>query len=71
MELSTPAELGAIDPRRGMAKPTDAVRRRALARLYARRSAVNDLITALERYQRNQSRSSAKCAVSTDEEMSS
>ena len=37
-------------------KPADSVRRRALARLYERRSAVENLISALERYQQEQRR---------------
>jgi hypothetical protein len=40
----------------------DDVRWRALARLYARRTAVDNLISALERYQQQQSRMRAKCA---------
>jgi hypothetical protein len=70
MERSTPAEAGASDSRRAVQLPDD-VRRRALARLYARRSAVNNLILALERYQQNQRRLGARCAVSSDEETSS
>jgi hypothetical protein len=35
-------------------RPPDDVRHRALARLYERKSAVDNLISALERYQREQ-----------------
>jgi hypothetical protein len=41
-------------------QPTDDIRRRALARLYARKSAVDELIGALERYQREQGQLMAK-----------
>ena len=50
-------------------QPPDDVRRRALARLYERRSAVDNLIDALERYQHGQSRLSAKRADITAAEM--
>ena len=52
-------------------KPPDDARRRALARLYARRSAVSNLIRALERYQQEQSLQRAKGGVLTDLEKSS
>jgi hypothetical protein len=44
------------DPDRGSrpVQPSDDVRRGALAHLYERRSAVNNLIGALERYQQEQ-----------------
>lgn len=53
------------------AQAPDDVRWRALARLYARRSAVDNLISALERYQQEQSRLRAKCAAISAAEMSS
>lgn len=43
----------------------DDIRWRALARLYERRSAVDDLISALERYQQEQSRLRAQRAAPT------
>jgi hypothetical protein len=49
----------------------DDVRWRALARLYERRSAVDNLIGALERYQREQSPLTVKCAAVSAVEMSS
>lgn len=39
----------------------DEIRRRALERLYARRTAVDDLIESLERYQRAQGGPVAEC----------
>ena len=41
--------------------PSDQVRLRALARLYERRDAVDELIGSLERYQENQQRGRAEC----------
>lgn len=49
----------------------DEIRHRALARLYERRSAVENLIGALERYQQEQSGLTANSAPSTAGEMSS
>lgn len=49
----------------------DDVRWRALARLYARRTTVDNLVIALERYQQEQSRLRAKCAAPSAAEMSS
>lgn len=40
---------------------TDSIRRRALERLYERRSAVEQLIESLERYQREQAAQRANC----------
>jgi hypothetical protein len=40
---------------------TDSIRRRALERLYERRSAVDQLILSLERYQGEQSARIANC----------
>jgi len=52
-------------------KPRDRVRLRALERLYERRSAVNNLIGALERYQRDQKRLKGRSAKLTVAAMSS
>ena len=41
--------------------PDDGVRRRALARLYERRGAVDQLIESLERYQVSQAAHRGKC----------
>ena len=71
MERSTSARHRVSEPRRRTVPPPDDARRRALARLYARRSAVSNLIGALERYQREQSLQRAKCGVLTDGETSS
>jgi hypothetical protein len=46
--------VGIRDHRLRLAQPPDDVRRRALARLYERRTAVDQLIGALERYQQEQ-----------------
>ena len=61
----------ANEPDRRPATPPDHARRRALARLYARRSAVRNLIGALEQYQQEQSLQRARCGVLTDLEKSS
>jgi hypothetical protein len=54
-----------------LAQPADSVRRRALARLYERRSAVENLISSLERYQQEQKQVRVKRIDSTSAEMSS
>jgi hypothetical protein len=51
--------------------PADSVRRRALARLYERRSAVENLISSLERYQQEQRQVRMNRADSTSAGMSS
>ena len=71
MERSTTARHRVSEPCRRTEKPPDDAQRRALARLYARRSAVSKLIGALERYQREQSLQRANGGVPTDGEMSS
>ena len=71
MERLRRAKHRVSSPRRRTVEPPDSVRRRALACLYARRSAVNSLIGAIERYQREQSRSRPNGAPLTDGEMSS
>jgi hypothetical protein len=71
MERLTAAKHRASGPNRRVVKPTDEVRRRALARMYVRRSALRDLIGALERYQLEQGRQRAKCEGFTGEETSS
>ena len=50
-----------LDCSRHAERPPDDVRHRALARLYERRSAVDNLISALERYQQEQGAQTAKC----------
>jgi hypothetical protein len=49
----------------------DSIRRRALARLYERRSAVDQLIRSLERYQRDQATLRTRCVDVTDGKTSS
>ena len=48
-------------PQRNRFACTDSIRRRALARLYERRTAVDELINSLERYQSAQSGRRAAC----------
>jgi hypothetical protein len=50
-------DIHSRDPDRSsrLVRPSAGVRRRALVRLYERRSTVNNLIGALERYQHEQS----------------
>jgi hypothetical protein len=56
---------------RKRALAADEIRKRALARLYARRAAIEDLIQSLERYQRLQDTSMAEClGFSTERERS-
>jgi len=71
MEPRATAKQRVCDLRQRMVKPQDDVRRNALARLYARRSAVTNLIDALEAYQREQRRQRATCAAVSDGERSS
>ena len=54
-----------------MAQPANSVRRRALAHLYERRSAVENLISSLERYQQEQRRVRPNLPNPTAAEMSS
>jgi hypothetical protein len=49
---------------------SDRMRRRALARLYERRSEVSGLIAALQRYQEQQRRTRGESAEASAEEMS-
>jgi hypothetical protein len=56
MELSAVTKSRVPENRRSSVQASDSVKRRALARLYERRSAVDNLISALERYQQEQSR---------------
>jgi hypothetical protein len=70
IERRTSARHRVSEPCPRTVKPPDDARRRALARLYARRSAVSNLIGALERYQREQSLQRAKGDVLNDGEMS-
>jgi hypothetical protein len=69
MALMTATQLRGHDHPSRFVQPRDDVRRRALARLYERRSAVDKMIGALERYQQEQSRLSAKRAAITAAEM--
>ena len=69
MALPTATQLRGHDHPSRFVQPRDDVRRRALARLYERRSAVDKMIGALERYQQEQSRLSAKRAAITAAEM--
>jgi len=71
MERSNSARHRVSEPSRRAVQSPDDGRRRALARLYARRSAVSNLIGALERYQQEQSLQRAKSSVVIDGEMSS
>ena len=71
MQRLTPTKHRVSDPRQCLVKPPDDARRHALTRLYARRSAVNNLIGAVERYQLEQGRQRAKGATAIDGEMSS
>ena len=54
-----------VQPERCGVTPTDSIRRRALERLYERRSAVDQLIESLERYQREQAARRAECVAIT------
>jgi hypothetical protein len=56
MELSAATKPRVAENRRSSVQASDSIKRRALARLYERRSAVDNLISALERYQQEQSR---------------
>ena len=71
MEFLTANKLRHREHRVRMAQPTDSVRRRALARLYERRSAVENLISSLERYQQEQRRVRTNRSNPTAGEMSS
>ena len=69
MEQSSTPRHQASEPYRRTGKRPDDAQRRALARLYARRSAVSNLIDALERYQREQRWQRANGGVPTGGEM--
>ena len=71
MEFLTVNKLRHREHRVRMAQPADSVRRRALARLYERRSAVENLINSLERYQQEQRRVKANRSDATAAELSS
>ncbi len=51
MNLTGTAQIRTRDPHGNRTQPASANRHRALARLYERRAAVDQLIDALERYQ--------------------
>jgi hypothetical protein len=70
MELVTATQLQSRDYR-GTPRPPAGDRHRALARLYERKSAVDNLIGALERYQQEQRQARANRAAPTAVEMSS
>ena len=71
MALSTATNLRDYDHTRRIVRSSDDVRYRALARLYQRRSAVDSLISALERYQQAPRGQRAQFGASTDGAMSS
>src|SRR5450759_2317816 len=56
MALAFATNLRVYDDNWGIVRPPDDVRHRALTRLYEHKSAVDNLISALERYQREQGR---------------
>ena len=64
MELLRAIELRSHDYRRAT-QPSGDSRRRALARLYERKIAVDNLISALQRYQQEQSQARKNRAVPT------
>lgn len=70
MELLKATQLQPRDYRRAP-QPPAGNRHRALARLYERKTAVDNLIDALERYQREQSQARANRVAPTAVEMSS
>jgi hypothetical protein len=70
MELLTATQLQPRDYRRSL-RPLAGDRRRALAHLYERKSAVDKLIDALERYQQEQRQARANRTAPTAVEMSS
>jgi hypothetical protein len=55
MSPSNASTLRVFEQSRSIMRSTDDLRRRALVRLYERRSAVDNLIRALERYQQEES----------------
>jgi hypothetical protein len=71
MVFSTATKLRDDEHRRLIVRPPDDVRHRALARLYERRFAVDNLISALERYQQEKKGITASCTAPTAGEMSS
>ena len=68
MELVTATQLQARDYRRTL-RPPAGDRHRALARLYERKTAVDNLIDALERYRQEQSQARANRAAPIAAEM--
>jgi hypothetical protein len=71
MEFLSATNLRHREHRLRLAQPADSVRRRALARLYERRSAVENLISSLERYQQEQRQVRSDRADPSAAEMSS
>jgi hypothetical protein len=71
MASATATQLQIHTHLRRIVPRSDEIRHRALARLYERKAAVDDLIGALERYQRDQRASTAMYAATTAEGMSS
>jgi len=71
MEFSTATKLRVPENRHTAVHAADSIKHRALARLYERRSAVDNLISALERYQHEQSRMNAARVSPGAAEMSS
>ena len=60
-----------VQPQRSSFISADRIRRRALARLYERRSTVDELIDSLERYQSAQSTRRSNCVEITSAKRSS
>jgi hypothetical protein len=71
MAFSIATDLQNHNPPARIVRRPDEIRHRALARLYERRCAVENLIGALERYQQGQNGLTVKCAPPTAGEMSS
>ena len=59
--IATQAVLIQSTSERNRLTGSDAIRRRALERLYERRATVDDLIDSLERYQQERQRALAPC----------
>ena len=70
MALLNLTKLRVPDHSRYVTQPPDDVRRRALVRLYERRSAVDNLIQALERYEQERRRALLERTEFTAGEMS-
>jgi predicted DNA-binding ribbon-helix-helix protein len=71
MAAASTTKLRNQDGHRQIVQPSEYTRQRALARLYERRMAVGNLISALERYQQMQQGLRAKNAATSAAGMSS